>query len=108
MNADAGVTLDKDTNINYRFSLPNKIFDYIKSGIPVISSDLVELKKIIETYQVGIIVKEVKPETIAKAVEELFNNNSKYDQLKGNTRIAAEKLNWDEEKMVLYSLMNEI
>lgn len=108
MNADAGVTLDKDTNINYRFSLPNKIFDYIQCGIPVISSDLIELKKIIETCQVGIIVKEVTPPTIANTIEDLFSDRSKYDLLKSNTTLAAEKLNWEVEKKVLIELLNDL
>jgi glycosyltransferase involved in cell wall biosynthesis len=108
MNADAGVTLDKDTNINYRFSLPNKIFDYIQCGIPVISSNLVELKKIIEGYQVGVLVPEVEPELIAQTIQEVFNDPEKYAQLKHNTLPAAEKLNWEEEKKVLYKLMEKI
>ena len=108
MNADAGVTLDKDTNINYRYSLPNKIFDYIQCGIPVISSDLVELKKIIETYQVGIVVPEVTPEVIAQTIHQLFTDKNVYQLYKSNTLPAAEKLNWEEEKKVLHQLLDSI
>ncbi len=108
MNADAGVTLDKDTNINYKLSLPNKIFDYIQCGIPVISSDLVELKKIIHTYQVGIIVPEVSPIAIAACIQDLLNDPPKYQMMKSNTAQAAYELNWEVEKRVLEEMMKEI
>ncbi len=107
MNADAGVTLDKDTNINYRFSLPNKIFDYIQCGIPVISSNLVELRKIVDTYQVGAIVPEVTPESIATTIEEMFADQEKYHAMKSNIPLAAYELNWEMEKKVLISIMEK-
>lgn len=108
MNADAGLTLDKNTNINYQFSLPNKIFDYIQCGIPVISSDLVELRNIITHYQVGTIVKEVTPESIANTIHNFFTTPLVYQQAKANTIKAAAELNWDVEKKVLCELMTTV
>lgn len=108
MNADAGLTLDKDTNINYRFSLPNKIFDYIHAGIPVISSDLTELKRIINEYQIGEIIPEVTPEKIAECIEHYFSSEEKPKIHKLNTKSAAADLNWQNEKSVLLNIYNSI
>ena len=48
MNANVGVSLDKDTNINHKLSLPNKVFDYVKAGIPVVVSNLKEVSAIVQ------------------------------------------------------------
>ena len=77
MNADIGVSLDKDTNINYRLSLPNKIFDYVKAEIPVVCSDLKEVTKIINSYNIGVIAKRVVPEDILEAINLVSSENRK-------------------------------
>ena len=64
--ADAGVSLDKDTNMNYRFILPNKLFDYFSAGIPVIASDLCEVRRIVTENNSGILIPAVTPENIIK------------------------------------------
>lgn len=96
-NADLGITMDKDTNINYRFSLPNKVFDFIRAGIPVFASDLTEVKKIISGFEVGIISENHQPENIAKQIRDLMNNQTLYLKLKSNTRFAAQELTWENE-----------
>ncbi len=94
---DIGLTLDKDTNINYRFSLPNKIFDYIHAGIPALSSDLIEVKKIIETYNVGRVTPDHEPETIAMCLREMLSS-PEFSLWKENAKKASHELNWEKEE----------
>lgn len=103
-NADVGLTLDKDTNINYHFSLPNKLFDYIHAGIPVIATPLVELRSIIEQYQIGVFIENHEPEHIASTIKALFADTEKYNKLKENTHQAVKELNWETEKVTLYKI----
>jgi len=95
--ADIGVTLDKDFNDNYRFSLPNKLFDYISAGIPVLASDLPEVKKIITENDCGIIIDEVTIEKISASVISLRGDRVKLDKIRKNAVSASKSLRWDTE-----------
>ena len=95
--ADAGVSLDKNISINQRFSLPNKIFDYISAGIPVIAGDLREVTKIITDFDCGIVVPEITPGEISKTVRLLHGNRELLRKLKQNARKASEIINWNRE-----------
>ncbi len=98
---DLGLTLDKDTNINYRFSLPNKLFDYLRAGIPVLASDLHEVRKIVETYKTGWIVKDVNPKLLADHINLLIDQPDVYLQVKSNLLEASNQLSWEQECKVL-------
>jgi glycosyltransferase involved in cell wall biosynthesis len=99
--SDLGVSLDKDSNINYRYSLPNKLFDYIHCGIPVLVSDLPEIKKIVLEYDIGLVISNHQPEEIAKKIEQIFSDAELYAQFKKNTQATAANLNWVNECRVL-------
>jgi glycosyltransferase involved in cell wall biosynthesis len=94
---DLGLTLDKDTNINYRYSLPNKLFDYIHAGIPVLASDLVEVNKVVNTYQIGSIVSQVTPEKLQEAIHNMRENEEQRLLFKSNCAKAAQELTWEKE-----------
>jgi glycosyltransferase involved in cell wall biosynthesis len=96
-SADAGLSLDKDTNLNYRFSLPNKLFDYISAGIPVIAGNLIEVKKIMEENLCGVIISNITSEEISNAINILKDDRDLLNKLKQNAVTASKSLNWEKE-----------
>ena len=107
-NADIGVTLDKANSINYLYSLPNKIFDYIMAGVPVLASPLPEVKKIIESYHIGLTTENHDPEHIATKINEMLSDKKRYQQWKTNTKKASEELCWDKESKILKTVLKGI
>ncbi|MBR4135066.1 MAG: glycosyltransferase [Bacteroidales bacterium] len=99
--ADAGIALDRDLSANLRFSLPNKIFEYIKAGTPLVVSNLVERRHIVEQYQVGVIAEDWFPEAIAAAVRQLKDHPDYYRQCQEHCATAAQELTWENEEKVL-------
>lgn len=98
-NADVGISFDKDTNINYRFSLPNKIFDYIQCGVPVLASRLPEIEKVITAYHVGDFIERHEPKHIAQKLNEMLSDTMRQAEWKTNTIEAAKTLNWENEEI---------
>ena len=101
VNADLGLTLDKDTNLNYRYSLPNKLFDYIHAGIPVLASSLPEIRKIITQYNIGDFIPSHEPGTIATKVNEIVENKVLMNDWRKNITFAAQDLSWEKEEQIL-------
>ena len=102
--ADVGLTLDKDNNLNYKYSLPNKLFDYFACGTPVIASALVEIEKLYKQYEFGKLVQEVTALNVAAAFNNIDPNSNVYANWLNNIKRASELECWENEEKVLIEL----
>lgn len=107
-HASIGLALDKPKSLNYRFALPNKLFDYIQANTAVICSNLVEIKKIVEKYEIGISIETIRPETIAETINGLLANKDKLLTFQENCKKAVEVENWENEKVKLKMLLEQL
>lgn len=99
--ADVGLTLDKPSNLNYRFSLPNKVFDYLHATTPVICTDLPEVAGLIRKYDAGIVLSELTTDKLITSIQFLQNNPEELSRLKQNCIVAINHECWEEEMKVL-------
>ena len=106
-NADIGLSIDKNTNLNYLYSLPNKIFDYIQAEIPILASRLPELENVILQYKIGDFIDDHNPKTIANKLNEMLYSQQ-LSSYKKYLAIAKKEITWKSEKEKLLTIIKNI
>ncbi len=98
-SADLGVHFTPLETIQRHFSLPNKLFEYIGSGLAVAVSPGLDLKRIVEGHGLGVVSADAGPEAAAAAINSLTHEN--VIAFRARARAAASVLCWEEEQAVL-------
>jgi glycosyltransferase involved in cell wall biosynthesis len=94
---------------NHIDAQPNKMFEYMSAGIPVIASDFPLWREIIERNNCGILVDPLDPARIAHAIDYLISNPNDAERMGKNGRSSVmERYNWEIEKKKLFNIYNQI
>jgi glycosyltransferase involved in cell wall biosynthesis len=92
-------TINKNKLKNY-YSLPNKFFEYCMAGLPVIVNSFPEIKKLVESYNCGVICPINSKEALEHSINQILGSDLQL--LANNSRKIAKDFNWElqEEKLL--------
>ncbi len=104
--ADVGVTLLQPTCLNHRYALPNKLFDYLAAGLPVVASDLIETRKMISDYECGWTVDPGNKVSIRDTLSAAVRH--RHETLRCNATAAAETLDWNKASPAFVARLTDL
>lgn len=104
--AKLGFSLEEDLGANYHFASPNKVYDYIQAGVPVLVSDLPEMRRTVDEYGVGEILKkeERNPQALAERIQSILSNEAAYAAYVQKCKLASTALIWEKEQEKLLAI----
>jgi glycosyltransferase involved in cell wall biosynthesis len=106
--ADVGVIPYLPIDLNHKYCSPNKFFEYVQTGVPVIAHDLVFFRNMGEKYGVVRVGDLSTPTGMAKAVNAVLQDRASLAKMRQSCGIAAETLNWETESRKLLAAYERI
>lgn len=91
-SADVGLIIRDPSVLNNKISLPNRVFDYISSGLPFCCPDLPDISKIIRENKIGMILNDISPEGWVEAISDALNQST---ELKSNVGKLMGQWTWE-------------
>ena len=105
-SADVGISLIENISKSYYYALPNKLFEYIMAEVPVVVSNLPQMKEIVDKFNVGFAVDPENKDELITALKNLTSDELQYKKFQQNCKKASEELNWENEAGNLLELLN--
>jgi glycosyltransferase involved in cell wall biosynthesis len=103
-SADVGITITDYSCKNHLFSLPNKFFDYIQAGIPIIGTDLVNVKHIIQSRRIGIVINQINQLELQSAINIIIKEHSSFRK---NFSLLKDLYRWENEETKLLHIYKQ-
>ena len=107
-SADLGLCLIKGSGKSFYHSLPNKLFEYMMAGLPIIASDFPEMKNVIQKTGAGATIDPTDVDSISLEVRNMLKNQDGLVRQHKSALSASKIYNWEKESSVLLQLYSEL
>lgn len=106
--ADVGIALVRDTGLNSRLMMSNKLFEYLAAGVPVVVSDWSAMAAIVEDHDVGVSCNPDEPDDVLAAIRRVVSDRERHRQLKHNALTASEQFSWEVAEPEYVQIINQL
>ncbi len=107
-SADLGIIPYRPTCLNNLYCTPNKLFEYVAATVPMLASDLPELRRLIAGNAIGLMVDTASAEAIARAIDSVIGDRAQLERLRSNVMDVRKRLNWAEESKTLLDIFRRL
>lgn len=107
-SADVGLCLIENLGQSYYLSLPNKLFEYIACGVPVVGSDFPEIGRVLRDSGAGIAVNPTDPQLLVRAIRTLLDDPARYARVRAACLNASKEFHWDAESARFSALLTSL
>jgi glycosyltransferase involved in cell wall biosynthesis len=109
-SADIGLNVASPTySLNVKYFLPNKLFEYLMAGVPVLTSPLPAMVEVVKSHEAGQVLPSLEPEEIGKSINAMLADPTALARMSSNAIAATrEEYNWEKECEKLIGLYRSI
>ena len=107
-DADLSFCLMQDTSLNHRFAMPNKLFESLLAGVPVLVADLPDMGDLVRRLEAGLVVDQTDVDTVVAAIRQIRADRDAFVP-RGEGRAAVEAAcSWEGQEQALLAFYADI
>ena len=107
-SADVGVQPIENTCLNHYTTDSNKLFEYVIAGLPVIATDFPEIRRIVRSNDIGLLVPANNEQALSRTIIQLLEDPALRARFASNARKTAQNLNWESQEKCLVDLYERV
>ncbi len=106
--ADVGVIPYQATCLNNHYCTPNKLYEFIAAGLPILATDLPEIRKVVKEREIGLVGDTSSSKKIGSLIDNFFSDEERFANWKANVSIVRQLICWEQEEKKLIHIYQEL
>ncbi len=105
-SADIGLCLLENQGLSYYYSLPNRVFDFMQAGVPLLATNFPEIENIVGKYETGILTNRHDPQSLEKIINAMLEKGK--PEYSARLKELSNEFCWEKEEKILLEIFEHL